>query len=242
MKKILFLDFDGVLFDTIKEVYLVNRYIKTGIDLFEPVEESSYKLFSKYKFLVYNIWMFFYYNHLLFSNTKEDDIIAQYKNLISNRNIKKEEEFCQKFLQIRADLIKNHYDFWQTLETPYQFFLDIKDFYDEEKIDIVVASKKNKSSILKRFKEYNFNIDENKVFARDELDKFSSKGEFFENYLEKNNYQKAIFVDDNINNINSCKDNPKIETILALWGNCEPKSQGYSEKEAIERIKNFFKS
>ena len=242
MEKILFLDFDGVLFDTIKEVYLVNRYIQTGINLFEPVEEKSYALFSKYKYLVYNIWMFYYYNLLLFSNTKEEDIVAQYKKLISNRGIKKEEEFCKNFLQIRADLIKNHYDFWQKLETPYQFFYDIKEFYNEEKINIVVASKKNKSSILKRFSEYNFNLDENKVFARDELDKFSSKGEFFENYMKENNYQKALFVDDNINNINSCKNYKNIDTILALWGNCEPNNKGFSEKEAIEKIQNFFKN
>ncbi len=240
MKKILFLDFDGVLFDTIKEVYLVNRYIQTGQDFFEPVEKNSYKLFSKYKYLVYNIWMFYYYNLLLFSDIKEEDIVAQYKNLILNRNTEKEREFCDKFLQLRADLIKNHYDFWQSLETPYQFFLDIKELYKTKNIDIVVASKKNKSSIIKRFKEYNFNISENKIFARDELDKFSSKGEFFKDYMKKNNYSKAIFVDDNINNINSCKDNPEIETILALWGNCEPYSKGLNQEEAIEKINSFF--
>ena len=240
MKKILFLDFDGVLFDTIKEVYLVNRYIQKGQGFFEPVVESSYALFSKYKYLVYNIWMFYYYNLLLFSDIKEEDIVVQYKKLISNRDIKKEEEFCEKFLQLRADLIKNHYDFWQTLETPYKFFFDIKELYKNKKIDIVVASKKNKSSILKRFKEYNFNLSEDHVFARDELDKFSSKGEFFKDYMEKHGYQEAIFVDDNINNINSCKNIQNIETILALWGNCGPDSKGYSEKEAIEKIKLFF--
>ncbi len=240
MKKILFLDFDGVLFDTIKEVYLINRCIKTGQGFFEPVVERSYKLFSKYKYLVYNIWMFYYYNLLLFNNTKEEDIVLQYKNLIANRNKEKEEEFCRKFLQLRTDLINNHYDFWQSLETPYQFFLDIKELFKKKQIDIVVASKKNKSSIIKRFKEYDFNLDENKIFARDELDKFNSKGEFFENYMKKNNYQKALFVDDNINNINSCKNYPQIETILALWGNCEPNSDGCNQKEAIEKINSFF--
>ena len=39
-KKLLFLDFDGVLFDTLKEVYLVNRFHYSGIDLFEKIDEK----------------------------------------------------------------------------------------------------------------------------------------------------------------------------------------------------------
>ena len=126
--------------------------------------------------------------------------------------------------------------------------------YDNQIADIIKAQNDDKSameklittnsgliwSIVKRFKEYDFNLDENKIFARDELDKFNSKGEFFENYMKKNNYQKALFVDDNINNINSCKNYPQIETILALWGNCEPNSDGCNQKEAIEKINSFF--
>ena len=63
--KVLFLDFDGVLFDTLKEVYLVNRKLFLGVDLFDEVDEKNYQLYSKYKYLVYNIWMFYYYNPLL---------------------------------------------------------------------------------------------------------------------------------------------------------------------------------
>ena len=63
--KVLFLDFDGVLFDTLKEVYLVNRRLYLGVDLFSEVDEKNYQLYSKYKYLVYNIWMFYYYNPIL---------------------------------------------------------------------------------------------------------------------------------------------------------------------------------
>ena len=69
--KILFLDFDGVLFDTLREVYLVNRYQNLGVSIFDSVDEENYKLYYKYKYLVYNIWMFLYYNPLIFNNVDE---------------------------------------------------------------------------------------------------------------------------------------------------------------------------
>ena len=45
--KVLFLDFDGVLFDTLKEVYLISRYIHSDIDFLAEIDEENYALFSK---------------------------------------------------------------------------------------------------------------------------------------------------------------------------------------------------
>ena len=80
--KVLFLVFDGVLFDTLKEVYLVNRKLFLGVDLFEDVDKANYQLYSKYKYLVYNIWMFYYYNPLLFKNVSEKDIPTLFSSAI----------------------------------------------------------------------------------------------------------------------------------------------------------------
>ena len=66
MNKLLFLDFDGVLFDTLREVYLVSRYLTLKQDFLEEIDENSYKIFEKHKYLVYNIWMFYYFNQIIF--------------------------------------------------------------------------------------------------------------------------------------------------------------------------------
>lgn len=237
--KVLFLDFDGVLFDTLKEVYLVNRKLFLGVDLFDEVDEKNYQLYSKYKYLVYNIWMFYYYNPLLFQNTDEKDIPELFTSAISNRNLKNEEEFCDAFLKTRKDLVLNHYDFWNKLEVPYQFFYDIKEMYEKYGINIAVVSKKNKPSIVQRFKSYGFDLNPDLVFAREILDKYSSKGEFMKEYMEQNGFNSAIFVDDNYNNLKTVQ-NEKIENILALWGNSQPNMKGYSQKEAKEKIENYF--
>ncbi len=239
--KILFLDFDGVLFDTLREVYLVNRCCYNNTSFFSAVDEKNYSLYYKYKFLIYNIWMFYYFNPLIFNNVREEDIIPLFRKAVLNRDKKEEEKFCEEFLKIRENLIKNYNDFWQTLEKPYEFFFEIKKLYEEKKINFVIASKKNKTSILKRLNFYGLNFEDNKVFAREILNNYSSKAEFMNEYMLSNGYKSALFVDDNINNIVPCKNYKNIKTILALWGNIEPESKGYTQKEAISEIIEYFK-
>ncbi len=239
-KKILFLDFDGVLFDTLREVYLVSRYQYLGIPFFDEVDEENYKLYYKYKFLIYNIWMFYYFNPLIFNKVKEENIVSLFENALLKRNKQKEEEFCEDFLKIREDLIKNHNEFWQNLEKPYEFFFGIKRLYEDKKIDFVVASKKNKSSIIKRLSFYGLNIDESKIFAREALSNYPTKADFMDEYMRLNGYSSALFVDDNIHNILPCEKYKNIKTILALWGNTAPNSVGFNEQEALIEISNYF--
>ena len=236
--KTLFLDFDGVLFDTIMEVYLVNRYLFKGIDFLVPVDKKELSRYSKYKYLVYNIWMFYYYNPIVFNCQNEGEIVQEYNFKLSDRNLEKEEQFCSDFLNARKKLVENHYNFWKNLEIPYEFFFNIKKIYEEKNADIVVVSKKNKVSILERFSTFGFNLPENKVFAREALKNYSSKGEFLEEYMKKNLKESAIFVDDNMNNLKNIN-SPKIKTILALWGNNAPDDKGLDQKEAIDEIKKF---
>ena len=235
--KVLFLDFDGVLFDTLKEVYLVNRQLYKGINLFDEVDENNYQLYSKYKYLVYNIWMFYYYNPLIFDGC--NDILNEFSNAILNRNLKKEEEFCFEFLKIRAELVKNNYDFWNSLETPYDFFFEIKKLYEQKHPEIIIVSKKNKASILQRFTSYGWDLPQDKVFAREILDKYPTKGDFMVEYMKENGYKEAIFVDDNNNNLKTCDNYPQIKQILALWGNSQPNLVGFNQQEAILKIREF---
>lgn len=241
MNKLLFLDFDGVLFDTLKEVYLVNRYVYNKTGFLDEIDTNHYALYSKYKYLVYNIWMFYYYNKLLFNEAiDEEEIPNMFRYALLNRKLEKEKEFCNEFLEARRELVSKNYDFWKNLETPYDFFYGVKRLFDEKQTDMVVVSKKNKQSILERFETYGFNLPSSKVFAREILDNYLTKADFMAEYMDKNSFNQAIFVDDNSNNIQPTKNNPKIQGLLALWGNCEPNSEGYTQKEALELIEKFF--
>ncbi|MBR2069783.1 MAG: hypothetical protein IJ877_08495 [Candidatus Gastranaerophilales bacterium] len=238
-KKVLFLDFDGVLFDTLKEVYLISRYIHSAVPFLDEIDEKNYKRYSKYKYLVYNIWMFYYYNPIAFSGCDENEIVSKYQNVLLSRDKNEEEKFCRSFLSARRDLVNNHFDFWKNLEVPYEFFYGIKKLYDNKNVDIVIISKKNKNSILERFKTYNFDLAPDFVFAREILDNYLSKGEFINEYMEQKGYNSAIFVDDNINNLKTVQNN-SVKTILALWGNTAPNDKGLNQELALDLIENYF--
>ena len=237
-RKVLFLDFDGVLFDTLYEVYLINRKVCIGTDIFDEIDKENYKLYSKYKYLVYNIWMFLYYNPLLFNACPQNEIVAKFNTAILNRDKRKEEIFYDKFIYERKKLINEHFDFWKNLERPYDFFYFIKELYETKKADMVIVSKKNKSSIIERFNSYNFNLEKEKIFDCVDLEFYNSKGDFINQYMNKFNYSKAIFVDDNSNNIKSVN-NPNVKAITALWGNAQPEAVGLEQNQAIDEIKSF---
>ena len=47
--KTIFLDFDGVLFDTAKEAYILSRYAYYDINPFEQINSEEYTIFYKNK-------------------------------------------------------------------------------------------------------------------------------------------------------------------------------------------------
>lgn len=233
--KTVFLDFDGVLFDTLKEAFVLCRYAYSNINIFEPINEDIYKLFYKYKFLVFNSWQYYYIMKLLSEHnyTNDNDFINQYNQFMQNRDTKKEEIFDKNYLSKRLDMMNNHKEFWNSLETPFPFFNKIKELYNDNKIDIIIVSKKNNIAINTRLNQYNLILEPSKVFAKEELLPYKTKAEFINEYMIKNNIATSFFVDDNSNNLRPCKNYPQITPLLANWGNIAINETGLSCKEII---------
>lgn len=54
--KTIFFDFDGVLFDTVLESYLLARYAYFGLEPFETVNKNEYDLFHMVRYLITDSW------------------------------------------------------------------------------------------------------------------------------------------------------------------------------------------
>lgn len=232
MKNCIFLDFDGVLFNTLREAYLLCRYAYRGTDYFEPVDEAEYRKLYRYKFLVYNSWQYYYLMSLLDKNLSDNELISEYQNCLNNRDLDAEVKFDEKYYFARKDMMTNHRDFWDKLETPFQFLYQLKE--EREKFVPLIISKKNKPAILYRLNQYDF-IAEN-IFGKDELSGYETKADFIAEYMDKNNISKAYFVDDNSNNLKPCEKYPQIVPLLAGWGNIATDEVGLTDKEVFEKI------
>lgn len=232
--KTLFLDFDGVLFDTLKEAYLLCRHAFSGIDVLTPIDIDEYKRFFKYKFLVYNSWQYYYLMKVL---DNETDLTTRFYELLNNRDLLSEQEFDSKYYQKRGELKNSMWEFWKGLEEPFEFFFDIKTIFDKGNLDIIIVSKKDFDSIKYRLSQYGLILEDKKIFAKEQLEHYNEKSDFIEEYMLNNRVKRAIFVDDNSHNLIPCKNIPGLKCLLAGWGNIAVGEVGLNCSEILNEVK-----
>ena len=233
----LFLDFDGVLFDTVLESYLLARYAYFDIEPFEKFNEKEYELFHSIRYLITHSWHYYYIMKLIGEGINVEDFSQEYRNAVSHRNEKTDSEFDKKFQAKRKDLIENHFDFWNKLDKPYPFFDKIKPL--AEKLNIIIVSTKNEEAILRHCKDYGLNIEEKNVIGKNKLKQYGSKKEFLEYYIRENKIDKSIFIDDAISTIKNCSNIQNLNVYCANWGYVADKSDGLNEVEILKIIKEL---
>ena len=217
----LFLDFDGVLYDTLKEAYVLWRYVCRDIDLFMPIEEDMYAKFYKYKYLVFNSWQYLYLTQAINS----ENVADKYNELLQNRDLKQEQEFDERYLKTRKWLLKNHADYVDSLESKFPFLDMVKSLQD--KYDILVVSRKNNFAIQRKNTGF-------KIYGKEELSNVIDKAEFIEKYMNDNNVKKGFFIDDNSHNLTPCKNIPNLTCLLAGWGNIAINEKGLTQEEVYQ--------
>ena len=217
----LFLDFDGVLYDTLKEAYILCRYVCNNIDLFAPIEQDIYSKFYKYKYLVFNSWQYLY----LMKSITSKDIISSYNSFLQNRDLKQEEDFEDKYLKARKWLLDNHSDYVDKLENKFPFLDMVKKL--QNKYDILIVSRKNNFAIQRKNTGF-------KIYGKEELSNVIDKAEFIEKYMKDNNVEKGFFIDDNSHNLTPCENIPNLTCLLAGWGNIAINEKGLSQEEIYQ--------
>ena len=217
----LFLDFDGVLYDTLKEAYILCRYVCNNIDLFAPIEQDIYSKFYKYKYLVFNSWQYLY----LMKSITSKDIISSYNSFLQNRDLKQEEDFEDKYLKARKWLLDNHSDYVDKLESKFPFLDMVKKL--QNKYDILIVSRKNNFAIQRKNTGF-------KIYGKEELSNVIDKAEFIEKYMKDNNVEKGFFIDDNSHNLTPCENIPNLTCLLAGWGNIAINEKGLSQEEIYQ--------
>ena len=213
-KSIVFLDFDGVLCDSVKEAYLLSRYSFFGISPFQEIEEQHYQEFRKFRPSITNSWQ--YYN--FYSDKKE-----VYNNIT--------QEFNEKFLSMRKELMANHKEFWLALESKTVFFDKIKPLIEKNPQNFRILSTKNREAILEKFSSWGLDLPSEYIYDKKDLVNIS-KGMFIKELRIKN----AILIDDSEENIDSCKDVDNITAILTSWGYAKSPQNGKNEDEVLKII------
>ena len=225
MKKLIFSDFDGVLFNSVKEAYILSRYAYNDIHFKESIDRIEFNRFHKFRYLITHSYHFYYIFSLIKSNVPDDIFEIEYKKLIDKNQNKKAFEFDKKYIFGREILLKEDYTFWDNLDIPYSFFDDLKELSKEN--EVVVLTNKKRLPVENKLKKYR--ADNFKLFANEDLINYSSKAEFIIEYMNKNNFKQSFLIEDSIDNLNQCKKYPNIIPLLVNWGYVSPKEKGLNK-------------
>jgi len=233
LKKILALDFDGVICNSIDECLLVSYYAYTNTsDLsfdFSEINSNYKKQFRKYRYLVGPAHQFYYLWEIIINNNEN---IPEIFNKI-NSNKKLEEGFSNKFYTIRKELINDNYQRWIRLNPFYDdLFLILKENIDLN--DLYIVTSKDLISVNKLLISNSIYIDIEHIFSR-ELS--FSKVKLFKLLNDKYQipYNNIIFVDDKISHLIEVK-SLGVHCYLSMWGYIGPESVEIANYNNISTI------
>lgn len=209
MKKILFLDFDGVLFDTVDEAYYVclnTQYCKS-----KRYPEHSLDIFRKYRTLVGPAWNYFYVM----------DAIENGFDLSNNSMFILTDEakhFEEDFFATRREIKKNDYKLWLKLNKKYYFLERLEELQNELNLYIYIITTKDKQTVKDLLEEFKIDfLKEEFILGKDIFTQLGSKRNMLLYILEKEHGQ-AIFIDDLYEHLKPCKNIENLMLVQAEWG------------------------
>ena len=217
MNRIICLDFDGVLCDSIDECLLVtyNAYNNLSAKKLEDVDAELATFFYKYRYFVRPAGE--YYILMKAFESQIDELNEQVFNSLRRSHKAEIRNFQESFFDARNVLKKND-AFWLSLHKLYN---NAAGFLELCENNIYIVTNKDCDSIEKISKSYGYY---NKIKGIYSKEISTDKKVLIKTLLESHHIDldrnELIFVDDNIDNlkdIQTLKD-VKVRAYLATWG------------------------
>lgn len=200
MKKILCLDFDGVICDSIDETLLVayNSYqifyhhthnIVSSLDQIAPEISNS---FRRYRYLVRPACEYWILMHALYTNVSEinqkifNEMLLFHKETIA--------VFEPIFFETREKLREQHPKKWLGLHRLYPQFSEAWPDV-QQKFEVYIVTTKNLSAVIQLIRHFDISIHKNRIWTKE---KINEKKEAIEFIAKRHDitYENIIFIDD----------------------------------------------
>ncbi len=235
----IFLDFDGVLFDTMKEAYVVATIAIGKYSTMDGVDFNTeyYKKFKKLRYLIAPAWNYKYLLEELEASQNLDTIKYNFMEKIKLVSKIDYANFEDKFFNTRDNLKNNYYNKWLDLNPPFPFLDEIKFLFLEFKDVLYIITTKEKSTVLKLLSLQNIKFNKNRVFDRRDYQKFGSKKNIIQSLLDKDT--KSLFIDDSDKHIKDCTKIEGLRCFQPSWGYVSLDSQTVSSQIILNEINNL---
>ena len=212
--RIIALDFDGVVIDSIEECYQVSKEVYYGFNQIDFDEVLYKNLFFEYRGLVgpaheYLILHQLLNNHLFHDTGLGKENYEILKNKIDTATL---DRFEFLFFSKRTYYQKTNFLKWVELNPITDFGNYLIPRNNE---DIYIVTTKNRFATEALLKHYKISVRE--IFANDEIKTFGTKGKLISNILDRESIDQAYFIDDSISHLETVDDN-RIKCFFADWG------------------------
>jgi hypothetical protein len=233
----IFLDFDGVLFNTVKEAYVISMIAKRKSKTIEDIKfiSTHYELFLKYRYLVGPAWNYKYLLELL--DTQTIDFEKKYKDIIGNAVQKDYEGFEKLFFNIREELQTNDLQKWLKLNEPYVFLDMIKSLLINKQDEFLIITTKDKATVKKLLEFEGIYLSEKSIYDKEDFARYKSKANIIQEIMINKKILHAIFLDDNSAHLSECRNILNLQLLQANWGYISPLDTNVlSEEQVFDQI------
>jgi hypothetical protein len=209
-----FLDFDGVIVDSIDECYAVSCETYYGSSVFQYDKDIYKELFYKFRGLVkpaseYCCLHKSIEEYLLKGADSVDEIFHRNVNEFSRNEA---DIFEKNFFYTRLLHQENNFLAWIEMNPLTEFG---KLLVGRENNDIYIVTTKNKSAVESILKHYNISVAG--IYANDEIKSAGNKGSLINGIMDLQNEKKSMFLDDAVEHLMTVSDD-RVRCYFADWG------------------------
>lgn len=239
-RRAVFLDFDGVLFDTVREAYCVSMLASGIARLPDKIDFRSlhFTYFNKYRYLIVSAKDYYYYLKTIEKkiNDEQIDFEKHFKQQLRGVDIRAD-YFERALFNKRDYLKKRHFRYWMSLNAPYRFFWRVKKYLNRKEHRVFIITTKDEKTVSRLLSHYRISMPDARIFGRTSYNKFKSKINVIKYIQKKYGIKASLLVDDSKEHLALCEQIKGVSVMRAGWGYVSPQNRVSNEKEVIGVIK-----
>jgi phosphoglycolate phosphatase-like HAD superfamily hydrolase len=243
INRAVFLDFDGVLFDTVREVYAISMIALDRSARITDINFGSkhFEKFNRLRHLVGPAWNYYYIIQAIDKESLDStsDLENEYKNLLNQRMQEEHSSFEKFFFQVRNQLREKEYDHWLSMVSPYSIVVDLRKIISAFQDQFFLVTTRDQESVKDLLGLHNLNILESNIFAKTEYALHNSKVHIIQNLIDKHQIEESLFIDDLVEHLGACSTIESLSTIQAKWGYVVPEKKEDNSVFLLKELERF---
>ncbi|MBN4066920.1 hypothetical protein JYU14_02435 [Simkania negevensis] len=232
MAKPLFLDFDGVIADSIEECFVISSQVYYGFtSATSDLNRSRHDLFYQHRGLVHPPWEYCALHRTIEKTlaTGSADFSALFHTVKETMSQKEKTSFEHLFFSLRRHY-QSDFATWSAMNPATEFgtFLSgraVKHLY--------IVTTKNEDAVKNLLAHYRITVTD--IFSHAHYNQYGCKGKLISAILDRHNLHEAIFIDDAVEHLDSVTD-PRVQCYFADWGYGENNDYPLFHKQLWEGI------